>query len=183
MSSKPKLTLKVWLQNESTEHDWWSLLLRRSSFCVKPLLPFSFNMAYGISQMPKKSVLLPQCRALWLGEVISDCRNRERAALPRLLFMLMWFLTQISGRHWGLPICPHLPYLFIGLHIYSVSMEHFFICCLLGYPELNDSERAFSSSGQEITSLSPWVPSCRLLGKSVQPSYKLHEMKRGKMKS
>lgn len=133
MSSKPKLTLKVWLQNESTEHDRWSLLLHRSSFCVKPLLPFSFNMAYGISQMPKKSALLPQRRALWLGEVISDCRNREaseRAALPHLLFMLMWFVTQISGRHWGLPICPHLPYCIIYRTPHLLSESRAFLYLL-----------------------------------------------------
>lgn len=83
---------------------------------LSPCYPFLSIWLMAYLKCQKKSVLLPQHRALWLGEVISDCRNgetSERAALPHLLFMPMWFLTQISGRHWGLPICPHLPYCII----------------------------------------------------------------------
>lgn len=134
MSKKPKQTLKVCLQNETEEHnDWWSLLLCWSSFCIKPLLSFSFDMACRISA--KKFCFFHDAEHSGEEGVSSAGKNGEaskREALSLVVvFMLMRLLSQISGVHHGLPICPHLP--FVGLHIYTVksSTKLFQVCCLL----------------------------------------------------
>lgn len=133
MSNKPKLTLKVCLQNESQEHNHWWVCSCAEAYSVLNI-SYTFILVWLLGYLQYQKVLfLPWLRALWLVEMEWQARGK----LCPWLWSSCWCSSEPDLK--GTPWWPHLPtsiiYKFSHL-LMKRSTKLLYICYLLDEPGL-----------------------------------------------